>query len=161
MTGELLTPEDLDLINEKIRPENKRTLIQMSLFFLAFSFLCPFLPGKNGRSSAYESHQYFSGFLFFFLIFVLFSGLIYYKYLYCLDRDIRDGEKLILKLKISKRIMNRYEKYKLVFEKSKAPSFEDILIPKQELNKWCVGDVVRIELLVRSKKVLHYQNLNG
>ena len=103
-----ITPEDINFINEEIKPKHKKGLIYFSLFFFAFSILAPFIPGRNVHVTSFNSSDYIYGFMFYGICASLIIGFLYFKSIYCLNRDLQEGEKLVLNVKVLRRAKNRY-----------------------------------------------------
>jgi len=154
-----ITPDDLAFINEVIKPKNKKGLLYFSLFFLVFSVSAPLIPGRNVHVTSFRSEDYLSGLIFYAAISVVIIAFLYYKSVYCLSRDLKDGNKLSLNLTVLRKAKNRYAQNELVLRRPKSPSFDKILIAKEYLGDWNEGDIVCVEVLVRSGTVLSYEKL--
>lgn len=152
-----ISPEDLVYIEEDIKPKNRKGLTYFSLFFLVFTVLAPLLPGRNIHVRSFSTADYFSGLSFYGAFAVLIIGYLYYKSSYCLNQDIKAGEKLVLELKVIRKGKNRYAQNELIVERPKAPSFDKILLTKDSSSEWNSGDIAVIEVLAKSGTVLSYE----
>jgi hypothetical protein len=152
-----ISQDDVTFIEEEIKPKNKRGLIYFTVFFIIFSVLAPFLPGRNVHVTSFSSADYFTGFLFYAGVAVLIVAFIYYKSVYCLNKDLQEGEKLVLQLKVLRKGKNRYAQNELILQRPKSPSFDKILLPNEHFYDWHAGDIAIVEVLVRSGTVLSFE----
>jgi hypothetical protein len=152
-----ITQEDLVFINEEIKPKNKRALIHFAIFFILFAVFAPFIPGRNVRVSSFSSPDYLSAFLFYTVIICITYAYLIYKDVYCLNKDLQDGEKLVLQLKVIRAATNRYAQNELILERPKSPSFNKIYVAKENFGLLASGDTAIVEILVRSGTVLSYE----
>lgn len=162
MTTALFTTEDLTLINEKIRPKNRKTFIVFSLGSLCLCFLFPFLPGKHTYDqSAYNEGIYWHAFFFYLIVFSAMMALIYYRFISSLSQDLRDGEKIVARLSVKiKNTSNLDGRFKLIFDRGRLLHTPKIILPGSEISNWQEGDLVDLELLYKSGEILNYKKVS-
>jgi len=152
-----ITDEDLAFIKEEVKPKNKRALTHFAIFFVAFAVLAPFVPGRHVRVSSFSSPDYLPAFLFYSTFLTILYTYLFYKDVYCLNKDLEDGEKLVLQLKVIRAATNRYAQNELILERPKSPSFNKIYVAKENFGLLGSGDTAIVEILVRSGTVLSYE----
>jgi hypothetical protein len=158
MQTAILTSEDLELIERKIRPGNKKTLFYAFLILLMCSFFQPFVRGRYSREkSAYERGTYWTSFAFALPLYMSFGVYYYYRHLVCLTKDVNGGKKYVVQLPILSKKMIDDSTYEVVLEKGKLNIKEKVTIPKGDVYKWIKGDLVEVHFLKRSGAVLSYK----
>ena len=98
MTTALFSQEDLEQINNEIKPKHIKTFLIFSLGSLVLCCLLPFMPGKYSNVSPYAEGTYWHAFLFYFVVFAGMMFLIYSRFIMSINQDLRDGEKIVARL---------------------------------------------------------------
>ena len=152
-----ITEEGIAFVNEEVKPKNKKGLIYFLFFFVALTILAPLLPGRHMHVKAFNFGDYFFGLMFYAIVSLVILGFLYYKTVYSLSQDLKEGTKLVFSLKVLRKSKDRYARYILVLDRQKFPSFDKIQVPKE--SHWNKGDTVSVEILKRSGTVLSYEKL--
>ncbi|MEJ7558793.1 MAG: hypothetical protein WKF66_10835 [Pedobacter sp.] len=155
----VLSAEDLELIDNKIRPKHKKYAAYVFLGLLLVSTVSPFFSGRwfNNRPSAYEQGRYPSGFMIAMLIFMPLALYFYYRIVICLNRDVKDGTKYIVQVPILSKKMIDDSNYEVVLDRGKLNIDKIVTIPKRDVYKWIKNDLVEVHFLKRSGTVLSYK----
>lgn len=158
MQTAIITADEVELIDQKIKPRNKRFALYVFLGLLVFSFITPFITGRYVRVSAYDRGEYFSALMIALFIFMLLSWYFYYQVVVCLNKDLQEGKKHIAAVKILSKKKVTDDTYEVVLDKGKLNIDKKITIPVADAYKWIKGDFVEVQFLKRSGTVLSYKN---
>ena len=158
MQTAILTSEDLELIEKRIKPGNRKTLLYAFLILLFCSFFQPFVQGRySRRTSAYERGTYWTTFAFALPIYMSFGVYYYYRQVVCLTKDIKNGKKYIVQLPILSKKMIDDSNYEVVLDRGKLNIIKKVTIPASDVYKWIKGDLVEVHFLKKSGTVLSYK----
>jgi len=152
-----ISAEELELIRSQTKPKNKKKAFYVSLVLLLCSFGSPFVPGRYSRVSAYHEGRYLSAFVIALLIFMCFALYFYYREVICLDSDVEDGKKYIVKVPILSKKMITDSTYEVTLDVGKLNIIKKVTIPASDVYKWIKGDLVEVHFLKKSGTVLSYK----
>jgi hypothetical protein len=158
MQTAILSTDELELINSKTKPRNRKSTFYVFIVLLVCSFVSPFLRGRHRNTSAFEEGRYISGLVIALLIFMSFALYFYYRMVFCLNKDIESGKKHIIKVPILSKKMITDSSYEVMLDIGKLNIDKKVTIPAQDVYEWIKGDLVEVHFLKRSGTVLSYKN---
>ena len=86
-----------------------------------------------------------------------FALYFYYREVICLDRDVEDGKKYIVKVPILSKKMITDSTYEVTLDVGKLNIIKKVTIPASDVYKWIKGDLVEVHFLKKSGTVLSYK----
>lgn len=151
--------DDIDLLKFKILPKTRKNVFYACLIFFLLIPIMPFLPARITNRSAIESTNYKTALLIFFILNGLAIFGIYYLGIVLLNRDINQGYKYIHRTKILRKTWKGNKKFEIeITERPKVMS-EKIILNKSEFYNWFAKDLLEIEYLPKTGKILRYKKI--
>ncbi|MFC3198110.1 hypothetical protein ACFOET_10860 [Parapedobacter deserti] len=154
-----LTDSDKALLRDNIRPRTVKNALLFCLIYLLLTPIMPYFPAKVTHSKLIDSYSYGQALVISALLAVVVVLAAYYLNVVLLDRDIRDGVKYVYRTKISGKLIKGNKEFRIDLSERPKNVKEKIFINQSEYYNWLVGDMVEVEYLRRSRRILSYKKV--
>lgn len=138
--------------------DDRKVYYRLIRYCLILAFIIPFIiawvRALGGKDDPFSYLYYFLGVGFLILFSGLWLSIAYFRFLYKIQKDIRDGYKMVEQTKISrKQFMPHNNKYYLYLH---SPTRLSIEVEEADFHAWQEGDEINIEYTPHSLQYLGY-----
>lgn len=153
------TETDIDKIVYEILPKAKKNVLYVCLIFFLLIPTMPFLPAKISHNSMIQWLSYEEALAISCVANGLVIFYIYYSGIIRLNKDIDEGHKYLYTTRLLRKTWKGNNNFEIELSKRPESLREKIIVSKDEFYNWYKNDLLEIEYLKRTGRILAYRKI--